>query len=116
MLFRSIETVAASSAKTGALLVADCAPDMASMGHVLLSQLLQQGLPALRQAPRLIAYPNHPVPTTPFLANHYYPGAAQIAATALTMLGLDDLRDAVAAELASDLPADQPDRRFVGPF
>ena len=112
-----VDSVARSLAKTGGrLLVADCAPEIASMGHLLLSRLLQVQENVLQSAPRLIAYPNHPVPTSHFAANHYYPGAEQIACAVLEMLDKSELRGSVIGDLQSDLPKDQPDRRFVGPF
>ena len=137
-----VASVAASLTKTGKLLIADCAPEMASMGHTLISKLAQlprtsntvrtelvngqihdyfdQRSPnecgLLQHPPRLVAYPNHPIPTSHFQANHYYPGAEDIAVTALEMLGRRDLIDSVRQQLHSDLPKDQPDRRFVGPF
>lgn len=111
-----VDSVVRSVAKTGRLLVADCAPEMASMGHQLLSALFQSHSQCLRQAPRLIAYPNHPVPTSHFVANHYYPGAEQIAAAVLDMLDKPHLQAPVNEALQSDLAKDQPDRSFAGPF
>ncbi|OAH96595.1 acetoin dehydrogenase [Methylomonas methanica] len=112
-----VESVAASLAKTGGrLVIADCAPEMASMGHQLLSKLVLAHPNSLQQVPRLIAYPNHPVPTSHFAANHYYPGAEQIASAVLDMLDKPELIESVNRDLQSDLPKDQPDRSFVGPF
>ncbi|MDD1620217.1 MAG: alpha-ketoacid dehydrogenase subunit beta [Methylococcaceae bacterium] len=111
-----VDSVVRSVAKTGRLLVADCAPEMASMGHQLLSALFQSHSQRLRQAPRLIAYPNHPVPTSHFVANHYYPGAEEIAAKVLDMLDRQPLKEAVMLELQNDLAKDLPDRSFTGPF
>ena len=111
-----VDSVAQSINKTGLLLVADCAPEMASMAHNLLSKLFQSHGGLLQQPPRLIAYPNHPVPTSHFMANHYYPGAEEIAATVLEMLDKQPLKQAVKMELQSDLAKDLPDRSFAGPF
>lgn len=110
------DSVVRSLAKTGLLLVADCAPEMASMGHNLLSKLFQTHSQSLQKSPRLIAYPNHPVPTSHFVANHYYPGAEEIAATVLDMLDRQPLKEAVMQELQNDLAKDLPDRSFTGPF
>lgn len=111
-----VDSVAQSINKTGLLLVADCAPEMASMAHNLLSKLFQSHGGLLQQPPRLIAYPNHPVPTSHFMANYYYPGAEEIAATVLEMLDKQPLKQAVKMELQSDLAKDLPDRSFAGPF
>ncbi len=112
-----VDSVAHSLAKTGGkLVVADCAPEMASMGHQLLSKLVLAHGHSLQQAPRLVAYPNHPVPTSHFVANQYYPGAEQIASTVLEMLGKPEFIELVNRDLQPDLPKDQPDRSFVGPF
>lgn len=111
-----VDSVARSIDKTGLLLVADCAPEMASMGHILLSKLFQTHGCRLKQPPQLIAYPNHPVPTSRFMANHYYPGAEEIAATMLEILNKQPLKQTVKMELQSDLAKDLPDRSFAGPF
>lgn len=108
--------VAESVEKTGRLLVADCAQEMASLGHTLISRLYQQHSTLLKQPPCLIAYPNHPVPTSHFLANYYYPGAEEIAIAVLESLDRRPLIETVRRELESDLAKDQPDRSFVGPF
>ena len=109
-------SVAASVAKTGRLLVADCAPETASVAHRLISGLYQQHSTLLQQPPRLIAYPNHPVPTSPYLANHYYPDSQNIAEAVLEILNKQPLKESVLKKLQSELPKDQPDRNFVGPF
>lgn len=111
-----IDSVAQSVAKTGLLLAADCAPEMASIAHNLLSKLFQSHSRHLQQPPRLIAYPNHPVPTSHFMANHYYPGAEEIASAVLEMLDKQPLTQTVTAKLQSDLAKDLPDRSFAGPF
>jgi len=111
-----IDSVAQSVAKTGLLLAADCAPEMASIAHSLLSKLFQSHGGLFQQPPRLIAYPNHPVPTSHFMANHYYPGAEEIASAVLEMLDKRSLTQTVKEELQSDLAKDLPDRSFAGPF
>ncbi|MBD9355054.1 alpha-ketoacid dehydrogenase subunit beta [Methylomonas albis] len=112
-----VDSVAVSLAKTGGkLLIADCAPEMASIGHQLLSKLVLAHGGRLKHVPRLIAYPNHPVPTSHFAANHYYPGAEQIACAVLDMLAKSEFIESVISDMQSDLPKDQPDRSFVGPF
>ena len=110
-----VGAVEESLRKTGKLLVADCAPEMASMGHMLISKLYQSN-PRLQKPPRLLAYPNHPVPTSHFIANHYYPGAEEIAVAILEILDKRPLIEQVKLELQTDLAKDQPDRSFVGPF
>ncbi len=111
-----VDAVAKSVEKCGRLVVADCAPEMASLGHTLISRLYQQHSGLLNQAPHLIAYPNHPVPTSHFLANHYYPGAEQIVAAILDLLDRRSLMESLRGPLQTDLAKDQPDRSFVGPF
>ena len=110
-----VGSVAQSLDKTGRLLVADCAPEMASIGHMLISKLYQSNS-RLQKPPRLLAYPNHPVPTSHFIANHYYPGAEEIAVEVLEILDKQPLIESVKKELQSDLAKDQPDRSFIGPF
>jgi pyruvate dehydrogenase E1 component beta subunit len=50
------------------------------------------------------------------MANHYYPGAEEIAAAVLEMLDQQPLKQIVTMELQSDLAKDLPDRSFAGPF
>lgn len=111
-----VDAVAVSLKKTGHLLVADCAPEMASMAHGLISRLCLEHGQLLKRSPQLLAYPNHPVPTSHFQANHYYPGAEEIAVAVLNALNQPQLTELVKQQLQSELAKDQPDRSFVGPF
>ena len=63
----------------------------------------------LAAAPR--CPPDHPTPTSPALAAHYYPRAAEVAAAAAAAVGVP------APEIATapDQPLDVPDPQFAGP-
>jgi pyruvate dehydrogenase E1 component beta subunit len=60
-----------------------------------------------------VALPDVPTPTSPALANHYYPRAVDIVAAARRMLELGD-KPVVQEKIA--IPLDVPDMSFKGPF
>ena len=75
-----------------------------------------QALRSLKKPPMVLALPDHPLPTSRFLADHYYPDAASIAISALQQLDIECDEQQVLAELRRDEPRDQPDPEFTGPF
>jgi len=109
------ETLGASVAKTGHLVVSDtshcpfgvcaeaiaCLPDAAFMG--------------LKSRPRRIGLPGVPTPTTPALADLYYPTAYDIALAAAECLGARD-RLPPRQPPASGQWRDTPDPSFTGPY
>jgi pyruvate dehydrogenase E1 component beta subunit len=113
------ESVLASVRRTGRLIVADTAFRTGSVAGELLAQVVEQAFDAMKAAPVRIASPDHPVPTSPFMASAYYPGPQVIADAALRLVerGTDepDYRDLRAA-LARNGPHDAPNREFSGPF
>jgi pyruvate dehydrogenase E1 component beta subunit len=107
-----IDCVVTSLQKTGRLVIIDCACDVASVGHTIISKLSQTNPGLFRLPPLLMAWPNHPVPTSSFQAKHYYPEYNEILASILNMFGK-------ATPATIELPAnkmDIPNREFVGPF
>jgi hypothetical protein len=74
----------------------------------------EEALHALKTPPRRAALPDGPTPTTPALANQYYPRAAHIVETARRMMGYEPVELAVLSAAAA--PLDVPDLSFTGPF
>lgn len=114
-----IATVAASVRKTGRLLVADTAFKTGSIAAELISQVAEREFAALKSAPKRIASPDHPTPTSHFMANEYYPGPITIADAVLALVGVGQDKIDYARlqrELGRNGPFDVPNRNFSGPF
>ncbi|MEK6837615.1 MAG: alpha-ketoacid dehydrogenase subunit beta, partial [Nanoarchaeota archaeon] len=69
-------------------------------------------------APRRITSPDIPTPSTPALANYYYPRHADIIKTACEMVGKHDKAHELLEEEKKKEPKylDVPDPSFTGPF
>lgn len=114
-----VASVLNSVRKTGRLIVADTAFRTGSIAGELISQVVEQAFDALTTHPVRIASPDHPVPTSHFMAEHYYPNPKTIADAVLDMVGADK-RSANYHKLCTlmrhDGPHDTPNRGFTGPF
>jgi pyruvate/2-oxoglutarate/acetoin dehydrogenase E1 component len=103
-----------SLAKTGRLLVVDTAWATAGMSAEILALAAEQSFGHLKVAPRRICLPECPTPTAPALANHYYPRAGHIVATAREMFQLPP--DPVDLAVPAGVELDKPNPAFTGPF
>lgn len=72
------ETVIKSVQKTGHLIIADSDWPYFGITAALISKISQNAFGALKKAPRVISWPDHPVPASYMLDKHYYPSATQI--------------------------------------
>lgn len=106
--------VLASVRRTGRLLVAD--GDWASCGFSaeVIAAVAEDAMDDLACPPRRVTWPDVPVPSSPALANAFYPRAVDIARAATQMLGRTDI-DLGPLE-QSGHPLDVPDPEFMGPF
>lgn len=114
-----VKSVLNSVRKTGRLIVADTAFRTGSIAGELVSRVVEQAFSALKTSPVCIASPDHPTPTSHFMAERYYPGPQTIADTVLDMLGVDKDSDAyrkLCQMVLRDGPHDTPNRGFTGPF
>ena len=108
-------TLNGSVARTGRLVVADTGHAECGVSAEVVAAVTETGFANLRAAPRRVALPPVPSPTTPALADLYFPGARQIAEQALATLGRTD-------PVPEDpLPEgrrwrDTPDPSFTGPY
>lgn len=80
------ETVRASVAKTGRLLVIDTTGAAFGVGSEVLAKIAQSGLP-LKHAPVHLSTPAVPCPTSTALTEKYYPTRVDIANAVLGMMG-----------------------------
>jgi pyruvate dehydrogenase E1 component beta subunit len=108
------ETIGHSVKKTGHLIIADTAQTMFGATSEVSSVVVERNFCDLKKAPLRIGLPNAPTPTTPALADHYYPTAREIAEAALVML---ESSRTLPPEAASNQPwRDVPDASFKGPY
>jgi acetoin:2,6-dichlorophenolindophenol oxidoreductase subunit beta len=108
------DMVGRSVKKTGHLIVADTAHTMFGAASEVTSIVVERNFADLKKAPLRVGLPNAPTPTTPALADHYYPTARDIATAALTILGWS-------GTLSPEPPSahawhDVPDSSFKGPY
>ncbi len=105
------ECVLTSVRKTGRLVVADTGWKTGGFGAEIVAKVVEEEFRSLKSSPRRVALPDYPTPTTPTLANEYYPTSAHIAGAVLEAMGLP-------ARAIPGLPkaTDVPDPAFTGPF
>ena len=114
-----IPAVLNSVKKTGHLLVADTAFKTGSVAGELISQVVEEAFSCLKKAPVRIASPDHPVPTSPFMAAEYYPGPSQIAEAVIDLVGVPRDSQGYLKMCEALVPRhrhDVPNRDFSGPF
>lgn len=97
--------------KTGHLVVADIGTTSFGYGAELVSRVVEAGLDSLKSPPRRVGLPDCPSPSSPALANVFFPGPNQIVDAARSVLGLPPIEHPAPAG-----PLDVPDRSFRGPF
>ncbi|MDH5326610.1 MAG: alpha-ketoacid dehydrogenase subunit beta [Gammaproteobacteria bacterium] len=113
-----IGPVCESIKRTGKLIVADTGHTTNGIASELIAQVCESSFLYLSHTPVRIASPDYPVPTSHFIANDYYPEAADIAVACLKVLGKDEpgniehLENTLYREAARDVPNVQ----FRGPF
>ena len=100
------DTILASVARTGRLVVAD--PDWAPCGVAgeVLACVVERGFASLKAAPVRVTWPDSPVPSSPPLEEAFYPGARHVHAAVLATLERAR-RESLAASSVT---------RFEGPF
>ncbi len=111
----AMETLGASVAKTGRLVAADTGHAECGVAAEIVAVASERSFKDLKAAPRRVALPPIPSPTTPALADLYFPGSKQIAEAALETLGRDD-RVPEDPLPEGRLWRDTPDPSFTGPY
>ena len=108
------ETVFKSVRKTGRLIALDTGWETGSVAGEVVARVAMSCFDSLKQAPRRLALPDYPTPTSPSLTKPFYKRAEDIVSTVGNMLG-KDISD---FELHSqrDCPHDVPGNWFKGPF
>jgi len=107
-------TLKVSLAKTGHLIVADTGQAAFGVAAEVVSQASQHAFQHLKAPPRCITLPHLPTPTTPALADLFYPSSRDISRMAHTMLGA---KTPLPPEVVKrQLWRDTPDPSFTGPY
>lgn len=107
-------TVLGSVARTGRLLALDSGFTTGSVAGEIVARASMEVFAQLRGAPRRLAMPDIPEPTSPALTRGFYIRAGDIVNEVLQMLGRKtiDLEN----DLAEPVPHDVPGQWFKGPF
>ena len=112
------ETIFESVRKTGRLVVADTSHSMFSVSSEIVALVTERRMSDLKAAPKRVSCPPYPSPSSPFLADAYYPDAAKIAAVSLECFEHDfgETGDHLVNSLVRAEPRDVPDLAYSGPF
>lgn len=108
-----VDTLLNSVCKTRLALTVDQAETHCGIAGEISALLTERLFDQLRGAPQRIGLPEYPTPTSPALADGYYPLAQDIAMKALCMMGRSDV---IPTTMPVDRRLDQPDASFRGPF
>lgn len=108
------ETILESVRKTGHLIVADTGWKTVGFSAEIVALVTERAFKDLKSAPIRIGLADSPGPSTPALANHYYPRADHVALAAKSTLGLETDHSLLRAP--ASVPLDVPDASFTGPF
>ncbi len=108
------ETIFASVRKTGRLVVLDTASVTGSFAGEIIARVVEVCFDCLTQAPRRVALPDFPTPTSPALVRGFYKQAEDV----ITAVGQVLQRDLVIPDLQArrNFPHDVPGDWFKGPF
>ena len=96
------------------LLVVDNGWKSFGVGAEIISLVVENAFQYLEKPPQRLAFPDLPTPTTPALANVYYPRAIDIAHSAMNILNTNINLKEIKHEDPKHL--DIPDPSFTGPF
>ena len=107
-------TILKSVRKTGRFIIADTGWKTSGFGAEVVAMVSEKAFTELKAPPLRVAIPDCPLPTTPALANKYYPRAIHIATTISEMI--DHKKDYTSTAIAASVPLDVPDPSFTGPF
>jgi acetoin:2,6-dichlorophenolindophenol oxidoreductase subunit beta len=109
------QTILDSVHRTGRLIVCDTGGKLFGVSAEIVATVAEELGNMLKAKPVRIASPDSPTPTSPALANHYYPRAGHVVVAARQMLGLP-LNEVEALAVSPGQNLDQPDSSFTGPF
>lgn len=106
--------IATSVRKTGALLTADTGTTAFGAGGEIISAVLESGA-QLKRRPIRVGLPSAPSPTSPSLAEEFFPRAIHVMQGIADMMGVDPSRLPPEPPIAGKWH-DTPDASFTGPY
>lgn len=109
-----VEAVLRSVQKSGRLVVTDTSWHSFGVAAEIEATVVERLFKHLKAAPRRVASPDCPSPTSPALAAHFFPRADSIVQTVQEMLGMEARDDFKNLPPLHEL--DVPDSSFKGPF
>lgn len=101
--------------RTGRLLAVDGAWRSLGFAAEILALVAERAYGTLKAAPQRVTFPDLPSPSTPALAQHFYPRAVHVVNAARNMLGLKEVTEEQLG-IRHETPLDVPDKAFTGPF
>ena len=110
------DTIQKSIIKTKRLAVVDHSWRTGGISGEIISTVMERNFDILLQAPIRITNPDHVIPTSHYLADHYYQDAEQIFIEIMKMFKFEGNINSFKDCFITDSPADVPDRNFHGPF
>jgi pyruvate/2-oxoglutarate/acetoin dehydrogenase E1 component len=108
------EALVDSVSRTGRLVVADTGWKTFGASAEIIATVTERAFSALKSPPQRIALADISSPSTPALAEFFFPGVKEIVAACRTVLGRPIL--GVREWPGTGLPHDVPDNAFRGPF
>jgi pyruvate dehydrogenase E1 component beta subunit len=117
----NLESIKASVANTGTLLVIDTGFKTLGIGAEIVAQVVESEFQSLTKPPLRMGLPDHPIPSSRGYMPDLYPDAEKIFDAVLSLSKKQPTSDeqaaAVKETLASNtVPIDIPDSSFQGPF
>lgn len=109
------EQILASIRKTGRLIAADGGWRSLGFAAEILALAAESAYDTLKCSPQRVTFPDLPTPSSPAIANHYYPKIVDLVNTARSMMGLPQATEEELG-IQRETPLDIPDKSFTGPF
>lgn len=109
------ESIISSVEKTRRLLVVDGTCHTSGFAAEIIATVSEKAFSHLKSSPQRLTLPDLPTPTSPALANIYYPRTINIINAARSMFRLPE-RTEEGLGIQHDQPLDVPDKSFKGPF
>jgi pyruvate/2-oxoglutarate/acetoin dehydrogenase E1 component len=104
-------TIVKSVSKTGRIIAMDIAQKTMSVAGEIVAGVCERCFAVLKSAPVRVCLPDHAVPTSAGLTNHFYPGTQEVVDA---VANLFDIQPPLVPEATT--PSDVPGDWFRGPF
>ncbi|MDP6104510.1 MAG: transketolase C-terminal domain-containing protein [Gammaproteobacteria bacterium] len=111
-----INTIMQSVVKTKKIIVVDAAWKAGGIAGEIVAQVVDNGFDLLERAPLRISLPEHPVPTSHYMADYYYQDAKEIAEQVMEFFGYQGNKESIFDLLNTGYHRDVPTKNFHGPF